>query len=114
VSRVEDKISTLIYAVQRLSISDGTIWLWGKTMDMIWYDTAQNITIRYDMAPKRFSLFNGQQSKINVAFSVLTDAFARVRLRSNAVSSHRQHSNAIHNLWQHSNAYQKSSIDRFQ
>jgi len=31
--------------------SDGMIWPWGKRW--IWYDTAQNIVIRYDMVPNR-------------------------------------------------------------
>jgi len=48
--------------------SDGTIWPWGKMMD-----TMHKIS-RYDMirytVPKRSAVCNGQQSKINAAFSL--------------------------------------------
>jgi len=37
----------------------------------IQYDTAQNITMQYNMAPIRFAVFNSQQSKINAAFSLM-------------------------------------------
>jgi len=57
--------------------SDGTIWPWGKTMDTIPYCTKYRDTIRYTV-PKRSAVCNGQQSKINAAFSLtLSHAFKR-------------------------------------
>jgi len=57
--------------------SDGTIW------ENDGYDTAQYTTIRNDMAPKCSIVFNGQQSKINAAFSLTpSHTFACIRTPS--------------------------------
>jgi len=63
--------------------SDGTIWPWGKTMDTIRYCTKYRDTIRYTV-PKRSAVCNGQQSKINAAFS-LTPSHA-FRMHANAIN----------------------------
>jgi len=65
---------------QKRSISDGTIWPWGKTIDTIRYCTKYHDTIRYTV-PKRSAVCNGQQSKINAAFSLT---------RSHAFKRHQQ------------------------
>ena len=54
---------------EKLKCSDGTIRPWGKTMDTIRYCTKYRDTIRYTV-PKRSAICNGQQSKINAAFSL--------------------------------------------
>jgi len=64
------------------STSDGTIWPWRKMMDMIRYCTKYCNTIRYTVS-KRSAVCNGQQSKINAAFSLTpSHAFACVQTPS--------------------------------
>jgi len=71
------------------AFSDGTIWSWGKTMDIIRYCTKYRDTIRYTVT-KRSAECNGQQSKINAAFSLTPwHAFACVQTPSTVVDDTR-------------------------
>ena len=101
-----------------LLYSDGTIWSWGKTMDTIRYCTKYRDTIRYDTirytAPKRSAICNGQQSKINAAFSLTpSHAFACIQTPS-TVDGIRTLSITFGSVRTWGTVlYQKSSINRF-
>ena len=63
--------------------SDGTIWPWGKTMDTIRYCIKYHDTIQYTV-PKCSAVCNGQQSKINAAFSLTHSHVFKRHQRSTA------------------------------